>query len=438
MKTTACIYTLGCKVNQYESEAISELLEDEGFEICSPSLKCDVYIINTCTVTGESDRKARQFIRRAISSNPDAYILVTGCMAQSRTEQAMSIEGVDYICGSSNKKSVVEAAKALVAKGHKNEKPEVNIPELRSAPFESMTIKKFERTRAYLKIEDGCENRCSYCAIPDARGPIRSKPMEQVLTEVKRLNENGCREIVLTGIETASYGRDLGNIGISDLLAEIDKIEGIGRIRIGSIDPSVMREDFVEKISEIRCLAPHFHLSMQSGSDRILGLMRRKYNRNMALGNIENLRAHMKDVMLTTDFIVGFPTETDEDFEQTMDFARRAGFLNMHVFAYSKRSGTPAASMAGQVPEAVKRERSAALISLGRELTSNALKKFVHENLETEVLFETYENGRAFGHTASFVPVSVESDAALHASVKTVKLTGCSREVCFGEIIERS
>lgn len=437
MKTTACIYTLGCKVNQYESEAISELLEEEGFEICSPSVKCDVYIINTCTVTGESDRKARQFIRRAISSNPGAYILVTGCMAQSRTEQAASIEGVDYICGSSNKKSVVDAAKALVEKGCKSEKPCVNIPELKNAPFESMTIKKFERTRAYLKIEDGCENRCSYCAIPDARGPVRSKPMEQVLCEVRRLNENGCREIVLTGIETASYGRDLDGVGIADLLSEIDKIDGIGRIRIGSIDPSVMGEELVERISGIRCLAPHFHLSMQSGSDRILGLMRRKYNRKMALKNIENLKAHMKGVMLTTDFIVGFPTETDEDFEQTMDLARRADFLDMHVFAYSKRSGTPAAAMSGQIPEQVKRERSASLIALGKELRARALERFTKETGETEVLFETYENGRAFGHTASFVPVSVPSDTALHAEVKTVRLTGCSDEVCFGEIIER-
>ena len=314
----------------------------------------------------------------------------------------------------------------------------MNIPELTNASFEPMTIKRFERTRAYLKIEDGCENRCSYCSIPDARGPIRSKPMEEVLCEVRRLTENGCREIVLTGIETASYGRDLGRIDIADLLSEIDKIEGIGRIRIGSIDPSVMREDFVERISKIRCLAPHFHLSMQSGSDRILGLMRRKYNRTMALRNIENLRAHMKDVMLTTDFIVGFPTETDEDFEQTMDFARRAEFLDMHVFAYSKRSGTPAASMPGQIPENIKKERSSALIALGRELTAKALKKFAEENSETEVLFETCEGGKAFGHTASFVPISVESERQLHAELMTVRITGAEPEVCLGEIIERN
>ena len=360
-----------------------------------------------------------------------------GCMSQSRSEQAESIKGVDYICGSSNKTSVVEKVAELLAGGNKKESPEVNVPNLSMAVFEPMTIKSFERTRAYLKIEDGCENRCSYCAIPNARGPVRSKPMEEVLSEVKRLTENGCREIVLTGIETASYGRDLGGIGIDDLLLEIDRIEGVGRIRIGSIDPSVMREDFVKKLARVRCLAPHFHLSMQSGSDRILGLMRRKYNRTMALHNIELLKANIEGVMLTTDFIVGFPTETDEDFEETMDFARRANFLDMHVFAYSKRSGTPAAAMAGQIPESVKKERSAALIALGKELTAENLKSFCEKNGRTEVLFETYENGRAFGHTASFVPVSVPSDSALHGELLTVTLTGCESDVCLGRLGEK-
>lgn len=437
MKKTVCIYTLGCKVNQYESEAIAELLEARGFDVRHANEKCDAYIINTCTVTAESDRKARQFIRRAISANPEAYILVMGCMSQSRSEQAESIKGVDYICGSSNKTSVVEKVAELLAGGNKKESPEVNVPNLSMAVFEPMTIKSFERTRAYLKIEDGCENRCSYCAIPNARGPVRSKPMEEVLTEVKRLTENGCREIVLTGIETASYGRDLGGIGIDDLLLEIDRIEGVGRIRIGSIDPSVMREDFVKRLARVRCLAPHFHLSMQSGSDRILGLMRRKYNRTMALHNIELLKEKIEGVMLTTDFIVGFPTETDEDFEETMDFARRANFLDMHVFAYSKRSGTPAAAMAGQIPESVKKERSAALIALGKELTAENLKSFCEKNGRTEVLFETYENGRAFGHTASFVPVSVPSDSALHGELLTVTLTGCESDVCLGRLGEK-
>lgn len=434
---TAFIYTLGCKVNQYESEAIAEGLEKSGFLISQKPTGCDVYIINTCTVTAESDRKARQFIRRAIKSNKNAYILVTGCMAQSRSEQAEAIEGVDYICGSSNKMSVVEEALELIKLGKKRSSPKISVPDLSSASFEPMTIEKFSRTRAYIKVEDGCENRCSYCAIPNARGPIRSKPLSEVLCEVRRLTEGGCREIVITGIETASYGRDLGGIGIADLLLEIDKIENVGRIRIGSIDPSVMTEDFVEKIKRVKCLTPHFHLSMQSGSNRILGLMRRKYNREMAWRNIENLKRNMKDVMLTTDFIVGFPTETEEDFEDTLDFARRAEFLDMHVFAYSKRSGTPASEMTGQVSEDIKKRRSATLIALGKELTEKALDRFCAENERAEVLFETYENGRAFGHTASFVFVSAESEAPLHGQLLKVRIRGHENGVCLGEIIRK-
>ena len=441
MNKTACIYTLGCKVNQYESEAISEFLEAKGISVCPPSGSCDAVIINTCTVTAESDRKARQFIRRAISLNPNAFILVTGCMAQSRCEQVCAISGVDYICGSSNKTSVVEKVIQLFEEGKKRDEPEINIPSLANASFEEMTINKFERTRAYLKIEDGCENRCSYCAIPDARGPIRSKPLAKVISEVKRLSENGCREIVLTGIETASYGRDLGEIDIADLLTEIDKLSGIGRIRIGSIHPSVMTKEFVSKIAGVKCLAPHFHLSMQSGSNKILELMGRKYDRETALMNIQNLRTSMEGVMFTTDFIVGFPGETDKDFELTLDFARQASFLDMHVFAYSKRSGTPAASMPMQLPENVKRERSAALIALGKELTKENLKRFARENGSTKVLFETYENSLAYGHTASFVPVAVESERPLNACLLDVQITGSDETKCHGklkEINERS
>ncbi len=439
IKKTVCIYTLGCKVNQYESEAIAELFEEKGFAVSHGSEKSDIYIINTCTVTAESDRKARQFIRRAISANKDAYILVTGCMAQSRTEQLLGIKGIDYICGSANKTSVVGEALTLLEGGRKRETPKVNIQPLESSEFESMSIKKFERTRAYLKIEDGCENRCSYCAIPGARGPVRSREMKEILCEVRRLTENGCSEIVLTGIETASYGRDMKDgTNLASLLEEIDKIPGIGRIRIGSIDPSVMTAEFAKRISNIKCLAPHFHLSMQSGSNRILGLMRRKYNREMALKNIENLKRLMPSLMLTTDFIVGFPTETDEDFADTVDFVKKVEFLDMHVFAYSRRDGTPAAEMKGQVPENIKKERSAALIALGNGITEKKLKEFAESTEETDVLFETFSDGRAFGHTSSFVPVWVESNVPLNGEILKVRPLKSSKTECFGEVITKA
>ena len=433
-KGTVGIYTIGCKVNQYESEAIAELFTQRGFEVLQPSEVCDAYVINTCTVTAESDRKARQFIRRARSENPSAFILVTGCMAQSRPEQAIAIEGVDYICGSSCKLSVVDEAEKFLASGKKNITPFLNIPALDTAPFEKMKIKHFERTRAYLKIEDGCENRCSYCAIPDARGPIRSKAPADVIAEVNELTAGGCREIVLTGIETASYGRDLNGVDIIDVLSEIDKIEGIGRIRLGSLDPSVMTDDFVERIAKIKCLAPHFHLSMQSGSNRILELMRRKYTRETALHNIENLRAHIRGAMFTTDFIVGFPGETDEDFALSIDLAKRARFLDMHVFAYSKRSGTPAAEMKDQIDEGTKKQRSAALIALGKEIRKNVISDFAKENETTEVLFETFDGVSAYGHTASFVPVSVKSEKPLHAESRKVKNLVAEANECRAEL----
>ena len=433
-KKTVGIYTLGCKVNQYESEAIAEKFTAEGFDVTPHELPCDIYVINTCTVTAESDRKARQFIRRAISSNPEAFVLVTGCMAQSNPEKAAAIAGVDYICGSANKLSVVDAAKRLVKTGKKNDAAEVAVGHLDGAKFETMTISRFDRTRAYLKIEDGCENHCSYCAIPAARGRVRSKCPEDVLSEVRRLTENGCREIVLTGIETASYGRDLENYDLASLLSDADKIDGVGRIRIGSIDPSVMRRAFVDKIACLKHLTPHFHLSMQSGSDRILALMKRKYNTSMAYENIEYLRSKIPGVMVTTDIIVGFPGETDEDFEQTMDFAERVRFLDMHVFAYSRRAGTAADKMPEQIPESIKRERSSRLIALRKKIKNEVLSEFATECPETEVLFESYEGGRAYGHTASFVEVAVPSERGLHSELHLVRIESVSDGICVGRL----
>ena len=294
---------------------IAEALTIKGFEIRSHSKKCDAYIVNTCTVTAESDRKARQMIRRMIGKNPAAYILVTGCYSQVSPDEVASIDGVDYICGSSNKMSVVDKLCELCSKGEKNEKPEISVPNLDSSGFEQMSIRRFDRTRAYVKIEDGCESKCAYCTIPASRGPIRSKPFSEVIEEVKTLTDNGVREVVLTGIETGSYGRDLAeNENFASLLTAIDKIEGIGRVRTGSLDPTVIKPDFASAIAPLTSLCPHFHLSLQSGSDRVLALMKRKYNSRMALRAIELLRNAFPDAQFTTDVIVGFPQESDEDF----------------------------------------------------------------------------------------------------------------------------
>lgn len=430
---TVGIYTLGCKVNQYESEAIAERLLLLGFLVQSPSSVCDIYIINTCTVTAESDRKARQFIRRAIHKNPAAYILVTGCLGQTDPEQIAEIEGVDFVCGNSQKLLVAEKALELVTRGKKNARPEI----FREAPdaggFEKMNITRFDRTRAYIKIEDGCENHCAYCTIPAARGRVRSKAPSDVLDEVRLLTKNGCREIVLTGIETASYGKDLNGYTLADLLEAVDKIPNIGRIRLGSLDPSLMKQSFVDRIARLDSLVPHFHLSMQSGSDGVLAAMKRKYNTKMALDGIKRLRAAMPEVQFTTDMIVGFPGESEEDFANTLAFAKEARFLMIHVFPYSKRKGTVAAELPCQIPEPIKHRRVAMLSEAQAEIRNAILQEQIGK--VEEVLFETYKNGIAHGHTKSFIEVSCPSPCPLNARLCAVRITGADAEGCRGELL---
>lgn len=431
---TVAIYTLGCKVNQYESEAIAEVLTSRGWDVRGSDEICTAYIINTCTVTSESDRKARQTIRRAMSKNPYAFVLVTGCYSQISPEAVSAIAGVDYVCGTSNKLSVADALDALLARGEKNPSPELVIPTLDGSAFESMKITKFDRTRAYVKIEDGCESRCTYCTIPAARGAVRSKPPREVISEIEHLTQNGCREVVLTGIETGSYGVDLcGRSTLADLLCEIDKIDGIGRVRLGSLDPSIIKPAFVEKIAPLKSIAPHFHLSMQSGSDRILALMKRKYNSTQAMHAVKLLRDAFPTLQLTTDIIVGFPSETEEDFEASRKLVREAEFLMTHVFPYSKRRGTPASQMPEQVPEQIKHQRVSILSSDAASARKKRLDAVI--NSTPDVLFESYSNGYAYGHTPEFVEVRVKSDKNLHAQIHTVILTSHGDITCDGYIV---
>ncbi len=427
---TVGIYTLGCKVNQYESEAIAEGFASRGFTVQSPDAPCDVYVINTCTVTAESDRKARQFIRRAIKRNPAAYVLVTGCLSQTQPEAVARIEGVDYICGNAEKQSVVDAAIALCESGKKNAAPRIHCPLPDACGFERMQITHFDRTRAYVKIEDGCESRCTYCIIPDARGKIRSKAPDDVIREVTALSAGGCREIVLTGIETASYGRDLNGCDLATLLCRVNHVPNIGRVRLGSLDPSLIKQPFVDAIAPLECLAPHFHLSMQSGSDKILALMKRKYNRRMALDAIARLRSAMPDVQFTTDMIVGFPGEDEADFEDTMAFAREARFLMIHVFPYSRRQGTPAATMPNQLPESVKHERVKRLSDLQAQIRSEILDGYNGKTVS--VLFESYHDGVASGHTPSFIEVACASAIPLDNQALSVRICSNDGTRCHG------
>lgn len=434
--------TLGCKVNQYESAAIAEKLEENGFTICDFSSPCDYYVINTCTVTGEADRKSRQMIRRARKNNPSAKILVTGCLAQIKGDKLFDIEGVYSIVGTRNKMMVADKITAL-EKG--DEAKTLDVPALCNKPFEEMKLcgnfggTTEERTRAYIKIEDGCDSNCTYCIIPKARGSICSKAPETVIEEVKNLVKKGYLEVVLTGIETGSYGKDFDNkYTLADLLCEVDKIEGLERIRLGSLDPSIMKKDFVEKISGLKKLTPHFHLSLQSGSDKILALMKRKYNTKMFSDAVENIRRHIDGVMFTTDIICGFPGETDEDFADTVEFVKKAKFLSAHIFAYSKRDGTPAATMDNQVPASVASERVNKLYGVVNETAKDLLLEL--DGRITTVIPEEYKNGFATGHTPNFANVNIECEEKdydnIHGKVVTVKLSVNDGAV-FGQIMEK-
>ena len=426
--------TLGCKVNQYESEAIAEEFEKNGFIVGRFSERCGIYVINTCTVTGEADRKTRQMIRRAARHNPRAYILVTGCYAQLNPGKTAGIDGVDFICGNSNKLRLVDAALGLVASGEKNRSADVKVDDIETAPLEKMCINNFERSRAYVKIEDGCDNRCTYCTVPLARGSVRSKDPQSVIDEVEGLAARGFHEIVLTGIETASYGKDFDNgYKLIDLLEEVNDTGSVKRIRMGSLDPTVLKPEFVDKIATLEHCCPHFHISVQSGSSTVLAAMKRKYNADMVLKNIEYVREKMPGATFSADMIVGFPGETDELFEETVEFVKKAKFLHLHVFPYSKRSGTPAAEMEDQIPENVKAERVERLEKIGHEIVFGMAEQYIGQ--QKDVLFESCEDGKAVGHTEEFLEVSVITNANLHGELKAVKLNGFDGNAFTGFII---
>lgn len=416
MHRTFAVYTLGCKVSQYESEAILEEAVRRGFTPVTEG--ADIAVINTCTVTAEGDRKCRQLIRRLVRQSPETKIMVCGCYSQVSPESVSAIDGVAYVCGTQNKLRTVERALELL---DGKAIPKIEVAPLAGADFESMRILHAPRTRAYIKIEDGCDNRCAYCKIPDARGHVRSKKIADVVAEARALTDAGVREVVLTGIETASFGADTGE-SLCDLLDAVNSIDGIERIRLGSLEPTLMRPAFLDRIAKVGKLTPHFHLSMQSGSSRTLAAMRRKYNAETALRNIENTRAALPGVQFTTDFIVGFPGETDEDFAETMEFARRVGFLATHVFKYSKRAGTPAAKMPDQIPEEIKHARSQALIALSAESTAHCLAEILAAHPTETVLFEQKIGGLWSGHTAAFAEVRAASDADLHGELRKVRL----------------
>lgn len=434
-KIKASVITLGCRVNQYESDAIMQELAKSGVEILSGNEICDIYIINTCSVTSESDRKSKQLIRRCISKNKDAVVIVTGCFSQINPEKALKIEGVDFVCGN-NAKSII-AKKALELYNQK-QKPNMYVPDIFNCKFDVMQVgAPMTRTRAFIKIQDGCESKCAYCIIPYARGNVRSNSPENVINEVKKIISEGCYEVVLTGIETAAYGKDFKNgYGLGDLLTEINKIEGLKRIRLGSLDPSAITKDFVDKVCVLDKVMPHFHISMQSGCTKILNLMKRKYNVEMARKNIHYLKEKFPNVMLSADIITGFPQENNEDFEDTLEFFRLEKFLHIHIFPYSKREGTVAATMSGQVEECVKKERLHILSQQQKDIRRDILNTVVDSGKELEVLCETFDGEFNVGHTDNFLEVRIPSEFKIANKFVTVKPFATDGDYIYANIVK--
>jgi len=429
---TAAFYTLGCRVNQYETRAVEEEFEKLGFEICSFSEKCDVYVVNTCTVTAESDRKSRQMIRRAVKNGKnEALVIVMGCMSQISPEDAVKIDGVDAVFGNSEKLAcALFAYKTLCEKKKENKVQSFVTDIFLEDKIEKMSVCGSDNTRAFLKVVDGCENNCSYCIIPKARGRIRSKTADEVVSECREIVEKGgCREIVLTGIETAAYGRDTKS-NLAELSEVVSKIENVRRIRLGSLEPTVIKEELCKGFSQIPEFMPHFHLSLQSGCDKILAAMKRKYNTGMFLEKLELLRKYFPDVEFTTDIIVGFPGETKEMFEETVRFVEKCRFLYVHVFPYSDRKGTKASEMGGKLSEQEKHERAVALTEKMLEVRRSVLEKYLGKT--AKVLCETSKNGFVHGYTENYIEVRFADDGTVRPNdIVEVELCSISEDTGF-------
>ena len=426
-------YTLGCKVNQYETEAMIESFETAGYQIVDYEAYANVYIINTCTVTNMGDKKSRQIIRRALDNNPDALIAVVGCYAQVSPDKVIGIEGVKLVIGTNERAKIVELVDYAM---EKDEKVNMVSDIMDVREFEELSIKNYKnRRRAFLKIQEGCDQYCSYCIIPYARGHIRSRKPESILEEVKQLAASGFKEIVLTGIHVASYGKDLGNTSLIDVIELIHEVEGIKRIRMSSIEPKTLNDDFIERLTKLPKICRHFHLSLQSGCDETLKRMNRKYTTEEYLKVVNRLRIVYPEVAITTDIIVGFPGETEEEFNYTVDFIKQVEFSAMHVFKFSPREGTPAAKYKNQVAPNIKEQRSKIITAIAEESKLAFERLFL--NTKMDVLFEymIHEQGSIYeGHTDNYIRVFAESVKDIKGIICTVELKAIKEDYVEGKI----
>ena len=424
-------YTLGCKVNQYETQAMEQLLRQRGHTVGDFEGQCDAYIVNTCSVTAVADKKNRAVIRRCRRDHPEAVLAVCGCYPQ-HDPAALAPLGVDVVGGSADRDAFLEQVLAVL--DHRQAETVLD-QALKRREFEILPAGGLEqRTRAMLKVQDGCSNFCTYCIIPYTRGPVRSAPLDTAVAQARALAEQGYREIVVTGIEIASWGRDLpGKPGLKTLLEAVCRAVPDRRIRLGSLEPRIVTEEFCRAMAALPNLCPQFHLSMQSGCDTVLARMKRRYDTARYLQSVTLLKEYFPGCAVTTDMIVAFPGETEEEFRQSLAFIRRCGFADMHIFPYSRRPGTPADKMPGQLGNAVKEQRSREAVTVAREMSEHYRRGLI--GTVQPVLFEEEQDGRWTGHAPNYVRVWAEG-RDLHNQVRQVAVTGLAAEGVTGEILK--
>ena len=438
MEKTVAFYTLGCKVNQYETNAMEQQFIKNGYKVVDHHNFADIYVVNTCTVTNIAERKSRQMLRRVKDINKDAILVVCGCYAQVAKEELEKIPEIDIILGINEKNNIVEIVEDYIKKQVSKEEIVSDVSNQNEfLDFGDVTYT--EKNRAVVKVQDGCNMFCTYCIIPYARGRIRSRKIENVVSEITKIAKLEIKEVVITGIHVASYGKDFEeDIGLIDLLEAINKIDGIERIRLSSIEPNIIDEEFVKRLSKLEKICHHFHLSLQSGCDETLKRMNRKYTTKKYKEAVDLLRSYFPDVNFTTDVIVGFPGETEEEFNATYKFLEEIKFYRMHVFKYSKRRGTVAEKMPNQIDGNIKEERSNKLIELSNKNEDEYNKTYIGKDVD--VLFEEYENGYYRGYTSNYMMVNVpgkkEDEEKLVDHIFTVKILKNNEETreLIGEI----
>ena len=420
----AAIVTLGCKVNQYETDAMYGMLKEAGVTMVDPKEAADIYIVNTCSVTNMAERKSRQMLHRAKKKNPDVVVVAVGCYAQVGKDELSKDTNIDLIVGNNKKKDLIKILEEHMEEMESVEESIEVIDIAQDQEYEPLYVEQLkEHTRAYIKVQDGCNQFCSYCIIPYARGRVRSRKVEDILEEIVNLTKHGCQEFVITGIHVTSYGKDLGDITLIDLLEEIAQIDGVKRIRLGSLEPGFITKDTLDRLSKIESFCPHFHLSLQSGCDSVLKRMNRKYTTQDIREKCKAIREHFEYPALTTDIIVGFPGETDEEFEQTREFLEEINLYEMHIFKYSIRKGTRAADMKPQIDDQIKAKRSNILL----EMSKQHQKAFETKQLGMvkEVLIEEKMHGKDHyytGHTKEYMKVALYSEEPLENKIIKVKL----------------